>query len=159
MDLPTLKKNISTTAFSWLSSKDSLSKKLREFTHNKISHHLFYDDWGDAPDFAYAALNIEHDSKTWIRNMQWRINDAIWLACTVVIPASSITTETTILQHIGKNSIGDILFQDPSLKRSDFTFIKENGDRWSRYSIFHFHGKPLLISETFLPDFFYAIDP
>jgi chorismate--pyruvate lyase len=148
---------VSTIAFSWLSSKVSLSKKLREFTSNKIAHHLFYDDWGDAPDFAYTALNIKRDSKTWIRNMQWRMGDAVWLDCTVVIPASSIVEETMALQHIGKNSIGDILFQDPTLTRSDFTFIKENHDRWSRYSIFYFHGKPLLIHETFLPDFFHAI--
>lgn len=158
MNQSDLQKKISSIAFSWLSSKDSLTKKLRKFTHDHISHHLFYDDWGDAPDFAYAALNIAHDSKTWIRKMQWRMGKSIWLDCTVVIPAASITTETTALKNIGTNSIGDILFQDPTLKRSDFTFIKEGDDHWSRYSLFYFYGKPLLIDESFLPGFFHAIE-
>lgn len=156
MHSATLKNTVSDTTFSWLNSKESLTRRLREFTHNQISHHLFYDDWGTASDQAIMSLNINPDAKTWIRKMEWRLGDAIWVACDVVIPASSITSETEILKRIGKNSIGDILFQDPTLQRSDFEFhIKDNAV--SRHSIFHFHGQPLLIIETFLPEFFRAI--
>ncbi len=156
MNVIALKNTVSDTAFSWLSSKESLTRRLREFTHNQISHHLFYDDWGIAPDLAITSLNITRDEETWIRKMQWRQGDETWVACDVVIPASSITSETEILKRIGKNSIGDILFQDPSLQRSEFEFHMEN-NIVSRHSIFYFHGQPLLITEAFLPGFFYAI--
>lgn len=156
MNMAALKNIVSNTAFSWLNSKESLTQRLREFTHNQISHHLFYDDWGIASDPALASLNIIRDEKTWIRKMEWRLSDKIWVACDVVIPASSITSETEILKRIGKNSIGDILFQDPTLQRSEFEFYIED-NVVSRHSIFYFHGQPLLIIENFLPDFFQAI--
>ena len=157
MNMTTLENTVSDTAFLWLCSKESLTQRLREFTHNQISHHLFYDDWGIASDQAVTSLTITHDTKTWIRKMQWRLGDEIWVACDVVIPASSITSETAILKNIGGNSIGDILFQDPTLQRSDFEFFMSD-TTVTRHSIFYFHEQPLLVIETFLPAFFQAIE-
>jgi chorismate-pyruvate lyase len=157
MHIVDFKNTVSDTTFSWLSSKVSLTRRLREFTHNQISHHLFYDDWGTASDQAIASLNINSDTKTWIRKMQWRMSDEIWVACDVIIPESSITDKTVILKQIGKNSIGDILFQDTNLQRSNFEFFI-SGSTITRHSIFYFYDQPLLITETFLPAFFQAIE-
>lgn len=153
-----IKEKISNTAFSWLGSKVSLTKRLREFTHNRIAHHLFYDDWDQLPDLAALTLNLDPQTKAWIRKMQWRLDNQVWVDCTVIIPESSITKKTEILQHIGTSSIGDTLFQDTTLTRSDFQFIQHGNTNWTRYSIFHFHEQPLIITETFLPDFFRAIE-
>lgn len=157
MNIVDLKNTVSDTAFSWLSSKVSLTRRLRDFTRHQISHHLFYDNWGNAPDQAITSLNINPNTKTWIRKMQWCLNDEIWVACDVIIPESSITLKTDILKKIGKNSIGDTLFQDPNLRRSDFEFFISNSII-TRHSIFYFYDQPLLITETFLPAFFQAIE-
>lgn len=157
MNIITLKNTVSDVAFSWLCSKESLTQRLREFTHNQISHYLFYDDWGIASHQAVISLNIIHDAKTWIRKMEWRLGDETWVACDVIIPASSITSKTKILKQIGKKSIGDTLFQDSTLRRSEFEYQVEDNNL-SRHSIFYFHEQPLLIIETFLPAFFHAIE-
>lgn len=155
-NIDTLKNTISETALSWLCSKVSLTHRLREFTNDRILHRLFYDNWGVAPTQAITSLNMNPNTKTWIRKMQWCLGNESWVACDVIIPESSITTKTAILKQIGKNSIGDILFQDPNLQRSDFEFfISDN--TVTRDSIFYFHHQPLLITETFLPAFFQAI--
>ncbi|MCX7121404.1 MAG: chorismate lyase [Gammaproteobacteria bacterium] len=138
----------------WLTSPQSLTKRLREFTHNKITHHLLYDDWGIASDLALAALGITHTTRTWIRRMEWRCENKTWVPCTVIIPETSITKDTEELKNIKEKSIGDILFQDITLTRSNFTFYKNADGHLARHSVFYFKRQPLLIVENFLPAFF-----
>ena len=140
----------------WLTSPESLTKRLRHFTRNAITHHLFYDNWGDANPLEYGALAIDPSVKTWIRRMEWRLDNTTWVICSVVIPETSITDETEELKHIKQRSIGDILFQDNTLKRSEFTFIENANNQWTRHSIFYFKKQPLLVVENFQPAFFDA---
>lgn len=130
----------------WLTSKESLTKRLRTFTHHKITLELLYDDWGIVDDNATA----------WIRRMEWRYDNQVWVVGTVIIPESSINAETTVLTQIGTKSIGDTLFQDPTLTRSDFSFSKLDNGMWSRQSTFYFMKQPLIITEKFTWEFFQA---
>lgn len=145
--------NLSATAYDWLTSKQSLTTRLREFTNNKIQHHLFYNDWGIAPEISRQTLNLSNE-KTWIREMEWQYENQTWMHCTVVIPESSMNEE---LFNLKNRSIGEILFEDPTLKRSDYTFYKI-GNNVTRHSIFYFKEKPLLIIEIFFPAFFEVIN-
>lgn len=132
----------------WLTSKESLTRRLRDFTQHKITLALLYNDWG----------MIDHNTNAWIRRMEWRYFDVVWITATVVIPETSINEETHLLLSIGKQSIGDILFQDPTLTRSEFSFsqITENGI--SRSSTFYYRQQPVLVVENFLPNFFDAVN-
>jgi chorismate lyase len=135
------------TQVEWLTSKESLTLRLRTFTKNKISLHLFYDDWGIT----------DENTEAWIRRMEWRYFDEVWVAATVIIPEQSITEDTMELTRIGDRSIGDVLFQDPTLTRTDFVFNPLKNNVWSRHSIFHFKKKPISIIENFYPAFLDAV--
>lgn len=141
----------------WLTNNSSLTRRLREFTHGKISHHLFFNDWEQPDSVACTALKINADAKAWVRRMEWRYENEVWVTCTVVIPETSIYPNNTELLSIGKNSIGDILFQDPTLKRTDFIFSQHDDQTWLRESFFYYKQKPIYLTELFLPDFFKAI--
>ena len=142
---------------SWVTNTASLTTRLRQLTHNEIKLELFYDNWGDADTSSREALKINPDEKTWIRHIEWRYNTIAWLSCDVVIPNSSITSETEELKLIGKGSIGDTLFKDKTLQRSDFSFFKTDENTITRHSVLLYKGQPLLVIETFLPAFFEAI--
>jgi len=131
----------------WLTSKESLTKRLRAFTQNKIALELLYDDWGI----------VDENATAWIRRVEWRYENKVWVAGTVVIPESSINAETECLTQIGTKSIGDTLFQNPTLSRSDFSFTKLSDGEWSRQSTFYFMQQPLIIIEKFTQEFFQAI--
>ncbi|PIZ04767.1 MAG: hypothetical protein COY58_03185 [Gammaproteobacteria bacterium CG_4_10_14_0_8_um_filter_38_16] len=141
----------------WLTNTESLTRRLREFTNNEITHHLFLNEWGYANAAAIAALNIHADTKTWLRRMEWRYEKETWVTCTVVIPETSIYDNNLELLSIGKNSIGDILFQDKTLTRSHFVFTQHENKTWSRESLFYYKQKPIYLIETFSTDFFRAI--
>lgn len=142
---------------SWLTDPRSLSKRLREHTQNHITFHLFYDSWGMVDNALRALLAIKQDEKTWIRNIEFRYDDVLWISAVVVIPESSITSDTSELSHVGKQAIGDLLFQDPTLTRGEFSFCEIAQMHFERHSIFHYKQKPLLIVETFFPAFFKRI--
>lgn len=137
----------------WVTDKQSLTKKLRALTHNQIQLQLLYDNWGIASDAAHTILNIPANEKTWIRKIEWCFKNQCWLSCEVIIPTSSLTKDTHELTQIGHGAIGEVLFKDPTLKRSDFTYQKESNGL-TRYSIFCYKTRPLLIIETFQADFF-----
>lgn len=84
------------------------------------------------------------------------------------IPFSTLTNTQANLSDIGNNSLGKILFQDPTMRRGkievtsfstdsvlhDFCqAIDQNTNKtlWARRSLFYINKKPLLVSELFLP--------
>lgn len=135
------------TQIEWLINPESLTKRLREFTNNKISLYVLYDDWG----------MTDENQEAWIRRVEWRYFDEIWITATVIIPDTSITEETNELKNMGGKPIGEILFQEPTLTYSDFIFEKINQNEWSRQRTFYFKQKPLMIVENFLSVFFLKI--
>jgi chorismate--pyruvate lyase len=127
----------------WITDKNSLTQRLRTFTNNQISLHLFYDDWGIT----------DENTEAWIRRTEWRYFDETWISATVIIPEQSITEETIELTRIGNRPIGEILFQDSTLTRTDFVFNPLEKKIWSRHSVFHYKGKPVSVIENFYPAF------
>lgn len=148
----------------WLTDKNSLTKKLREFAGEKIQLVLLCEGWISAqswhpntPILTYRnLLEIKDPTEaTWIRQVEWQYEKNIWLSCTVVIPRSSVILgRTDELICLGGRSIGDVLFKDSTLESSDFQFLSLYRDSITRYRILTYKGQPLLIVETFLPAFF-----
>ena len=84
------------------------------------------------------------------------------------IPFSTLTEQQLILAEIGTQSLGKILFQDPTMLRGQIEVtefekgslfhhlasdLKQPMDHslWARRSLFYLNNKPLLVSELFLP--------
>ncbi len=84
------------------------------------------------------------------------------------IPLSTLTEQQAQLAEIGSQSLGKILFQEPSMQRGAIEVtqfsdnpqlqslcrsINQNAEQalWARRSLFYLHDKPLLVSELFLP--------
>lgn len=140
---------LSPIAWGWLSYKSSLTTRLREFTNQAITFHLLHEAW-----------NTVDNQLTWIRQIQWQLHQIGWIDATIFIPKSSINAETKCLLYSHERPIGEQLFQEPSLTRSDFDFFQpvQNSLIWIRESVFQFKQQPLTLRETFLPLFFEAIE-
>ena len=84
------------------------------------------------------------------------------------IPLSTITQSQAQLTELGSQSLGKILFQDPTIKRgtievaqfaqksqqvlSQSLGLNYQHPLWARRSFFYINDKPLLVSELFLPE-------
>lgn len=142
---------LSPTEKDWLIESGSLTRRLRALTNHCIEFRVLQDQWGVADEISRLLVNRNNQDKTWIRHIEWRHHDVLWVEAIVIIPEKSIKYAPE-LQYVGQGSIGDLLFQDPTLKRSDFIFEKQEDD-FLRRSIFYYKKQPLLISERFLSAF------
>lgn len=139
----------------WLHSKDSLTQRLRALTQNQIDHRLYYADWGHATSEECELLQLAPHTKIWLREMGWHYQKTLWVFGRTVIPESSLRGPSAMLKDIDKQSLGDVLFQDPTLKRKLFPCPTNPRQRCS---LFYFHQQPLLVTELFLPPFFTFIE-
>ena len=84
-----------------------------------------------------------------------------------VIPLSTLTGPQRCYANLGNRPLGAMLFADRSMRRDQvmvtclhpeqalYTKIAETGDDiWGRRSVFRVGGKPLLVSEFYLPTLF-----
>jgi len=152
----------------WLNSADSLTARLRHFTDHQTSMELLYAGWGEALPEEKAAFS-ETLSAVWIRQIIHQYRQIPWIWARVIIPEH--TLQTTGLDGGTPHPIGDILFQDPNLTRTDLMFARltirhpyyqqirqylspKTTQVCARRSMLWFHQQPLLINEVFLPAFF-----
>jgi len=87
-----------------------------------------------------------------------------------VIPAATLTGKESCLYRLGTTPLGKVLFSDPFVRRSEFEialltpqqelyqkierqFSLQYKSIWARRSTFYLSGKPLLLTEVFLPGF------
>src|SRR3989338_64373 len=125
----------------WLTDKDSLTARLKQFTQDRIQFHVLYNHW-------------ENDD--WVRRIEWRCDQQTWITGLVIIPKKTLHANNNELMQVREKPIGEILFQDKNLTRSEFTFKQLGEKHWQRTSTFYFRENPLCVTETFLPAFFSA---
>ena len=93
-----------------------------------------------------------------------------WIYARTVIPVSSLRGKLQRLTGLGTRPLGGVLFADPGMRRGKvelaeilpgqalYAAATARGRHrpaaiWGRRSVFRLSGKPLLVSEIFLPDF------
>lgn len=135
----------------WLNNASSLTQRLKGLAGDALTHLLLSSGYTPATDADTRWLPIQKNDPVWTREIEWRSNDELWVKARVVIPQSSLEGQGAILADIENESLGITLFQDPTLSRSPFELHADERGRWTRHSTVTFHGKPLLISETFFP--------
>ncbi len=141
--------HLSDSQWAWLCHRGSLTQKLREIDPLKIRLDLKSEAWQLPQKDEATLLGIEPEEATLVREIHWLSHDKAWIKARVIIPKSSTLGPGHELTNIGTRSLGDILFLDPNLKRSEFLFCDQEG-YCSRRSIFHYYGKAILVQEDFL---------
>ncbi len=87
-----------------------------------------------------------------------------WVYARSIFPVSTLKGKLRHLKTLGDQSLGSVLFKDPSMKRTVFEIAMlaqqsidalkhcdSNRSLWGRRSKFFLHKKPVLVTEVFLP--------
>lgn len=114
-------------------------------------------------------LNLKNRTKALVREVEISSNHNLLMLARAVFPASTLKGKTKFIQRrLDDSPLGELLFQEPSLQRSDFelallnlsiceySFAKCYSKKiqepiWARRSVFWFRQKPILLTEMFLP--------
>lgn len=150
----------------WLLYGGSFMDRLREYGVDDPQVQVLYQDWQEPLACEQDSLRV--DSQMLVREVLIVSNETVWMYARSVFPQTTLTGEYEQLAHLGNRSLGSVLFNDPTIKRGEFEIASfEKGNLWfekvatqihidcqtlwGRRSLFDLKGKPLLLTEIFLP--------
>lgn len=103
-----------------------------------------------------------------------------WVFARSIVPLTTLSGRYRFLRHLGSQPLGELLFNDPTMRRGKFELMQSNISElnttelniaklspaptatcalapetniWGRRSVFYLSDKPLLVGEFFLPNF------
>ena len=148
----------------WLFDTSSLTARLQrrcpgQFRVELLSQRI------DSPRLdELKALALEYGDHALVRQVRLFCRDDALVFARTVIPLTTLKGRERSYANLGSRPLGAMLFADNSMRRGEVMVsrLDENdvnykytgdagGDRWGRRSIFYVSGKPLLVSEYFLP--------
>ena len=99
---------------------------------------------------AGEAPLLPSEPRYWLREIILCANGEPWLAGRTIVPESTLSGPELALQQLGQTPLGRYLFTSSTLTR-DFIEIGRHAELWGRRSRLRLSGKPLLLTELFLP--------
>ncbi|WP_455217876.1 chorismate--pyruvate lyase family protein [Kaarinaea lacus] len=119
------------------------------------------------------ALGVNPHEVCFIREVHLLCDEQPWVFARTIIPIRTLSGPQRRLSRLGKKPLGAVLFADPSMQRSHIEIARicpgqgifdtataplaiKPAEIWGRRSAFFLGGKPLLVSEIFLPEIGYG---
>ncbi|MEM9101432.1 MAG: chorismate lyase [Pseudomonadota bacterium] len=154
---------LSTQQKNWLLDSSSLTRRLHEKSQTGMSVEILIQHWA-APFLSESKLlKISPEEHVYVREVILKGNGKPWVFARSVIP---VETYHQVVDKLDTRPLGSLLFSDPTLKRSAIEIAKikskrhglpalfsEGNTKLARRSMFTFSGKPIIVSEVFLDDF------
>lgn len=95
-------------------------------------------------------MNLPDSARYWLREVVLYGDGVAWLTGRTVVPEETLTGEERQLLQMGNVPLGRYLFTSGCLTR-DYIRFGQSEHNWARCSRLRLAGKPLLLTEIFLP--------
>lgn len=133
----------------WLLLEDSMTKRFEQ-QGKTVSVTLIQEGFVTADEIAEERDSLPQENRYWLREIILCADGEPWLAGRTVVPESTLSGPELALQTLGKTPLGRYLFTSSTLTR-DFIEIGRHEQLWGRRSRLRLGGKPLMLTELFLP--------
>lgn len=133
----------------WLLLEDSMTKRFEQ-QGKKVSVIMVNESFVGRDALAGEAPLLPSEPRYWLREIILCANGEPWLAGRTIVPESTLSGPELALQQLGQTPLGRYLFTSSTLTR-DFIEIGPHAELWGRRSRLRLSGKPLLLTELFLP--------
>jgi chorismate lyase len=133
----------------WLLLEDSMTKRFEQ-QGKCVTVTLVREDFVGQDEIAEELALLPAEPRYWLREILLCADGEPWLAGRTVVPESTLSGPELALQQLGKTPLGRYLFTSSTLTR-DFIEIGKDAELWGRRSRLRLSGKPLLLTELFLP--------
>lgn len=133
----------------WLLLEDSMTKRFEQ-QGKKVSVTVIREGFVGQQDVALELSQLPQEHRYWLREILLCADGEPWLAGRTVVPESTLSGPELALQKLGKTPLGRYLFTSSTLSR-DFIEIGRDAELWGRRSRLRLSGKPLMLTELFLP--------
>ncbi|MFK3662244.1 MULTISPECIES: chorismate lyase [Enterobacterales] len=133
----------------WLLLEDSMTKRFEQ-QGKSVTVTLIREAFVGQDEVAEELSLLPAESRYWLREILLCADGEPWLVGRTVVPESTLSGPELQLQQLGNTPLGRYLFTSSTLTR-DFIEIGKDAELWGRRSRLRLSGKPLLLTELFLP--------
>ncbi|ARJ42181.1 chorismate lyase [Pantoea alhagi] len=147
--LPTSSPALSAPLLDWLLEEDSMTKRFERHC-GKVTVEPQFEGFVTADDIAEELPFLPLEPRYWLREIILSGDGVPWLAGRTVVPESTLEGPEMMLSQLGTRPLGRYLFSSSTLTR-DFIDPGISAALWGRRSRLRLSGKPLLLTELFLP--------
>lgn len=153
----------------WLRDATSLTQRLIDVCDGEFRVRLQRQAWGNPLPSERKALDMGRARVAMVREVVLQCDGRPWVFARTVIPSASLKGAAARLAYLGERPLGALLFSRPTTRRGAIAFARlvpgqplfeaavaplarRPVELWGRRTLFCFEGKPLLVSEIFLPE-------
>ncbi|KTS00968.1 chorismate lyase [Pantoea dispersa] len=147
--LPASSPLLSPPLLNWLLEEDSMTRRFEQHCQ-QVTVQLLREAFITADEMPQEAAFLPADTRFWLREIVLCGDNEPWLIGRTVVPESTLNGPEQMLQNLGTRPLGRYLFSSSTLSR-DFIDPGQIDDLWGRRSRLRLSGKPLLLTELFLP--------
>ena len=147
--LPLSSPELPASVLNWLREEDSMTRRFERHC-KKVTVEIVREGFIRAEEATPEAALLPKESRYWLREILLCGDGEPWLAARTVLPESTLQGPEQRLQNLGTRPLGRYLFTSSSLSR-DFIEPGQIEGLWGRRSLLRLSGKPLLLTELFLP--------
>lgn len=150
----------------WLLDSGSLTRRLVRASAGEFRVQVISHRWQRPRPSEVALLGMGTRELGIVREVALLCHGQPWVFARSVIPASSVRGHLRRLRKFADSSLGELLFNDPSMRRHPFELaviegsdpqippaLQQDARLWGRRCRFELAGRPIMVSEIFLPAF------
>ncbi|SFU74988.1 chorismate lyase [Xenorhabdus koppenhoeferi] len=134
----------------WLMEVGSMTRRFEQYCQ-QVSVAPFRECFITAEELGDESDHLPVSEKYWLREIVLYGDNIPWLLGRTVIPEETLTGPDRKLVDVGTIPLGRYLFSGNNLTR-DYIQIGQQNHCWVRRSLLRLSGKPLLLTEVFLPE-------
>lgn len=145
----------------------SLTQRLTKASHGDFQVKVLEQGWQIPELSEQTILGLDPSELALVREVQLVCKGQVWVVARSIIPKKAVSGDYRFLAELGDKPLGEVLFKDPSLKRTSFEICEIKDEQWStfdqiantlavntvawgRRSVFTLGGNPILVAEIFL---------
>ena len=150
----------------WLLDEGSLTQRLLQIPGGAFRVQRLHQRWQVPLPSERRLLGLAGRQLALVREVALHCEEQPWVFARSVIPAATVSGPLRHLRQLQNQSLGALIFQNPTLGRSPFELsllpgnsdyidpsLQQDQPAWARRSRFEVQGKFLLVSEVFLDAF------
>lgn len=150
----------------WLFDASSLTARLIDLCDNDFNVQAISQHWQVIGNEEAAAMSLKDERSALVRQVLLCCGDRPLVYARTVIPKLTAQGARRRYANMGNRPLGAMLFSDRTMRREDVQvaelpasheankYIESDGPVWGRRSVFRVSGKPLMVSEYFLPELY-----
>ncbi|KQN57754.1 chorismate lyase [Erwinia sp. E602] len=133
----------------WLMEVDSMTRRFERYC-GEVTVNVLREGFVGGDAWPEESALLPDEPRYWLREIELCGDGVPWLVARTLVPESTLVGPEQKLQQLGSVPLGRYLFASSTLTR-DFIDVGHHGALWARRSRLRLTGKPLLLTELFLP--------